>query len=148
MNDFWDVNKIKKVLPKDYPFLFIDRVVEIDLVEKRIKGLKNITVNEHFFSNHFPGKPIIPGAILVEAAYQASIILCVALGEDSQFKIDYCLDKVEASFFSKVRAGDQLILEAKAEKLTAKTAAVRVVVSVSDNKCAELTVFLKLNKGG
>ncbi len=146
MQDFWDINKIKQILPKDCVFFFIDRVVEIDQEAKRIRCLKNITVNEHFFSSHFPAKPIMPGAIFVEAAQQAAIILYAILRPDKRASCDYSLEKIEANFFSKIKAGDQLVLEAEADKLSDKQLVVKGVASVNDEKSAQGTVFLKLNK--
>ncbi len=148
MQDFWDVNQIRQILPKDHPFLFIDRVVEVNQQAKRIKCLKNITANEYFFSTHFPVKPVIPGAVIIEAAHQASIILWAILNQGKDRTFTYCLERVEATFFNKVMAGDQLSLGAEADKISETEAKVKVVASVGDKKCAQTTVFLKVSKGG
>lgn len=147
MQDFWDIATIKQVLPKDYPFLFIDRVVEIDRPGQRVRCIKNITLNEYFLSGHFPAKAIMPGAIVVEAAYQAAIILKSALSETNQPKFDYFLNKVEAEFFNKLNPGDQLSLDAAVIENSQEALTAKVLVSVGEQKTAELIVFLKIGKG-
>lgn len=109
-----DVGEIKAYLPQRYPFLMVDRVVELEL-GKRIKAYKNVTTNEEFFQGHFPHKPIMPGVLIIEALAQAAGVL----GFKSQEKkpIDGYLyyfvgaDKVRLK--RPVVPGDQLILEAE-----------------------------------
>jgi 3-hydroxyacyl-[acyl-carrier-protein] dehydratase len=70
MDDVWDIKKIQEVLPQKYPFLFIDKVLEINKKEGKVTCLKNVTINDYFFEGHFPGNPIMPGAIIIEAMAQ------------------------------------------------------------------------------
>jgi len=114
-----DVGDIKAYLPQRYPFLMVDRVVEIEL-GKRIKAYKNVTVNEEFFEGHFPHKPIMPGVLIIEALAQAAGVL----GFKSQEKkpedgyLYYFVGANDVRFKKPVVPGDQLILES--EILTVK----------------------------
>ena len=67
-----DINEIREYLPHRYPFLLVDRVVELDTDAKRIRGYKNVTINEPFFNGHFPQHPIMPGVLIIEAMAQAA----------------------------------------------------------------------------
>jgi 3-hydroxyacyl-[acyl-carrier-protein] dehydratase len=106
-----DGEEIKRILPHRYPFLLVDRVLSLE-VGKRIVGLKNITINEPFFQGHFPGRPIMPGVLIIEALAQVGGILALVstpetLGNRSIFLMG--LDKVR--FRKPVVPGDQLVLE-------------------------------------
>jgi 3-hydroxyacyl-[acyl-carrier-protein] dehydratase len=109
-----NIGEIKAYLPQRYPFLMIDRVVEIEL-GKRIKGYKNVSVNEEFFEGHFPQKPIMPGVLIIEAMAQAAGVL----GFKSQEKLPrdgylyYFVGADNVRFKRPVVPGDQLILEAE-----------------------------------
>src|SRR5690554_2796367 len=70
-----DINEIKEYLPHRYPFLLVDRVVELDLEGKRIRAYKNVSINEPFFTGHFPDHPIMPGVLIIEAMAQAAGLL-------------------------------------------------------------------------
>jgi len=83
-----DVNAIMKLLPHRYPFLLVDRVLEID-PGKKIVGLKNVTMNEPFFPGHFPGHPVMPGVLIVEAMAQVAAIFVYSSSEDNKDKITY-----------------------------------------------------------
>lgn len=108
-----DVNEIKEYLPQRYPFLLVDRVVELDL-GKSIVAYKNVTVNEPFFQGHFPGKPIMPGVLIIEALAQAAGVL----GFKSQEKkpkdgyLYYFVGADDVRLRRPVVPGDQLRLEA------------------------------------
>ena len=108
-----NVEQIKEYLPQRYPFLLVDRVLEIEL-GKRILAYKNVTVNEEFFQGHFPGKPIMPGVLIIEALAQAAGVL----GFKSQEKkpkdgyLYYFVGADEVRLKRPVVPGDQLMLEA------------------------------------
>ena len=105
-----DVNEIMKLLPHRYPFLLVDRVLEID-PGKKIVGLKNVTINEPFFPGHFPGHPVMPGVLIVEAMAQVAAILVYNSSEDNKDKITYFVGIDKTKFRKPVVPGDQLRLE-------------------------------------
>ena len=116
--DYWNIDKIKEILPQRPPFLFVDRVLDINTDEGKITCLKNVTINDYFFKGHFPDKPIMPGVIMIEALAQASIILFAALKPEIAAKHpDYLFGKVEAKFSKIVTPGDKLILEVRKRKI-------------------------------
>ena len=102
--------EIQRILPHRYPFLLLDRILDFTLNEKVI-GLKNVTVNEPFFQGHFPGKPIMPGVLIVEAMAQAGGILAYKSTPQLMGKLIYFLAMDKVKFRKPVVPGDQLILE-------------------------------------
>ena len=104
------IEEIMKVLPHRYPFLLVDRIVEIE-ERKRIVGLKNVTINEPFFQGHFPGQPIMPGVLIVEAMAQVGGMLLMDVVEDPNNKVVYFMSLDNVKFRQPVRPGDQLRLE-------------------------------------
>ena len=108
------IEKIQTLLPHGYPFLLVDRVVEIEL-GKRILSLKNVTVNEPFFQGHFPGRPIMPGVLILEAMAQAGGILAFETIKQYNVKdrVVYFMGIDKAKFRRIVVPGDQLMLEAE-----------------------------------
>ncbi len=110
------INKIKNYLPHRYPFLLLDRVLEVNPGES-IKALKNVTVNEPFFHGHFPEQPLMPGVLIIEAMAQAAAILGVISGAESRDDLDdilyYLVGVDNARFRKTVVPGDQLIIEVK-----------------------------------
>jgi len=112
-----DINGILRLLPHRYPFLLVDRVLECRPGES-IRALKNVTYNEPFFSGHFPGRPVMPGVMIIEALAQAAGVLCfitagVVPNEDTKF---YFVGIDKARFRKPVEPGDQLVLTAKLER--------------------------------
>lgn len=108
-----DVIKIQSLLPHRYPFLLVDRVIELD-PHKRIRAIKNVTINEPFFQGHFPGHPVMPGVLVVEAMAQVGGLLTQLSLEDAPEKSEklFYLVKVDNARFSKmVVPGDQLDIE-------------------------------------
>jgi len=103
-----DINIIQKILPHRYPFLLIDRVVECR--PGRIVAIKNVTINEPFFQGHFPGKPIMPGVLMIEAMAQAGGIGALNMSENLG-KLAYFLAIDNARFRKPVVPGDQLVIE-------------------------------------
>ncbi len=112
-----DILAILKQLPHRYPFLLVDRVLELQAGES-IRALKNVTFNEPFFSGHFPGRPVMPGVLIIEALAQAAGILAFVTGgviPDEHTKFYFAgIDK--ARFRKPVTPGDQLILTARLER--------------------------------
>jgi len=104
-----NIKDIQNLLPHRYPFLMVDRIVEIE-PEKRAVGIKNVTINEEFFQGHFPGNPIMPGVLIVEALAQVAGILAFQSGA-SEGKTVYFMSIEKAKFRRPVVPGDQLRLE-------------------------------------
>lgn len=115
-----EAERILEYLPHRYPFLLIDRVLKVELgEEKKIVGLKNVTINEPFFNGHFPGNPVMPGVLIIEAMAQAAGMLAhlAAETEGKKGKL-YYLVKVDNARFSRiVKPGDQLILKVTQKRI-------------------------------
>lgn len=108
-----DVNQIMEILPHRYPFLLVDKIVEVD-PGKRIVGIKNVTINEPFFPGHFPGHPIMPGVLIIESMAQISAIMAyLATKEEDRDKVTYFMAIDNARFRKPVKPGDQLRIEAE-----------------------------------
>jgi 3-hydroxyacyl-[acyl-carrier-protein] dehydratase len=107
-----DIHEILKKLPHRYPFLMVDRVVEMES-GKRIKAIKNVSINEPFFQGHFPYRPVMPGVLMLEALAQAAALLSFeTLGKAPDDKTVYYLAGIDAARFKRpVEPGDQLILD-------------------------------------
>ena len=105
-----DINEIQKVLPHRYPFLLIDGIEEMERW-KRIVGIKNVTINESFFQGHFPGKPIMPGVLIIESMAQTGGFLLLQEVADREKKLLYFVSIDGARFRRPVVPGDQLRLE-------------------------------------
>ena len=108
-----DVRRIMKMLPHRYPFLLVDRVLELE-AGKRIKALKNVTINEHFFSGHFEHYPVMPGVLIIEALAQSAGILAIKTddGDERQDNIIYLFAGIDHARFKRpVVPGDQLIFD-------------------------------------
>ncbi|MGA1864755.1 MAG: 3-hydroxyacyl-ACP dehydratase FabZ [bacterium] len=107
-----DINEILKFLPHRYPFLLVDRVIEIEL-KKKIIALKNVTMNEPFFNGHFPSAPIMPGVLIMESLAQTAGILCLKSFEPMTCKKVYLMSMDRVKFRKPVIPGDQLRLIAQ-----------------------------------
>ena len=107
-----NINQIKDMLPHRYPFLLIDKVLDFE-AKKSLTAVKNVTVSEPFFQGHFPGKPIMPGVLIVEAMAQASAILGMLSIKDTpeEGALYYLVGVDNARFRRRVEPGDQLIIE-------------------------------------
>jgi 3-hydroxyacyl-[acyl-carrier-protein] dehydratase len=107
-----DITQIMELLPHRYPFLLIDRILEFE-INKRIVGLKNVTMNEPFFQGHFPGHPIMPGVLLLEAMAQTAGVLALKSipEEDVKKKVLYFMSIDKAKFRKPVMPGDQVRFE-------------------------------------
>jgi 3-hydroxyacyl-[acyl-carrier-protein] dehydratase len=139
-----DVNEIQKLLPHRYPFLMIDGILEIERL-KRIVGVKNVTINEHFFQGHFPGKPIMPGVLIIEAMAQTGGLLLLLEIPDRESKLLYFVAVDNARFRRPVVPGDQLKLEIKVLHWRGGDfAKLEGRATVDGNLCAEATLMCKM----
>lgn len=112
----FDINAIERIMPHRYPFLLVDRILLLEPA-RRVVGMKNVTINEPFFEGHFPGHPIMPGVLLLEAMAQAGGVLLLHTVEDPTSKLMYFLGIDNARFRRPVRPGDQLIFVLELVKL-------------------------------
>ena len=115
-----DIHQILKQLPHRYPFLLVDRVLELE-PGKRIKALKNVTMNEPFFEGHFPHRPVMPGVLMLEAMAQAAALLAFeVVGSVPDEKSVYYFAGIDAARFKRpVEPGDQLIMDVTLERMKA-----------------------------
>ena len=133
----YDIQKIMQYLPHRYPFLLIDRVEEVVPGEKVI-ALKNVTINEPFFQGHFPGVPVMPGVIILEAMGQAGGVLAYeSLNELKQDNLVFLTGIDKARFRKPVVPGDQLVFELKLLKKRARLVRMAGVARVDGEKVAE-----------
>lgn len=113
-----DVCEIQELLPHRHPFLLVDRVLELDIEAKRILAQKNVSINEPFFQGHFPGRPIMPGVLIIEALAQAGGVMTqLTLGRDAQSKLFYMVKVENARFNKQVVPGDVLMLDVQMKRL-------------------------------
>lgn len=106
----YGVTEIMKILPHRYPFLLVDRIVELEPA-KRIVGLKNVTINEPFFQGHFPGAPVMPGVLIIEAMAQVAGVMIYRDLPETESKLIYFTGIENAKFRRPVVPGDQLRIE-------------------------------------
>jgi UDP-3-O-[3-hydroxymyristoyl] N-acetylglucosamine deacetylase/3-hydroxyacyl-[acyl-carrier-protein] dehydratase len=138
-----DIRGIQRILPHRYPMLLVDRVVEITADETKAIGIKNVTFNDVFFQGHYPGTPIMPGVLIVEAMAQlGGILLSQKLEHTGKLAVLLSMDKVKMRH--PVVPGDQLILEALAVRVKSRTGHVRCKAFVQDKMAAEADIKFML----
>jgi 3-hydroxyacyl-[acyl-carrier-protein] dehydratase len=135
-----DVNEIQKFLPHRYPFLLIDRVVEMERL-KRIVAIKNVTINEGFFAGHFPGKPVMPGVLILESMAQAGGLLLLQEIPDRDHKLLYLASMNDVKFRRPVVPGDQLRVEVNILAWKGDLCKIRAQAFVGENLATEATLL-------
>ena len=112
MSDVIDINQILSYLPHRYPFILVDRVIEYQQDQQKLVAIKNVSINEPYFNGHFPGNPIMPGVLILEALGQTCILLAhQILADDKYTSVHYLTGIDKARFKQVVIPGDQLQLE-------------------------------------
>ena len=144
-----DIHHILKHLPHRYPFLLVDRVLEIE-THKRIRALKNVTINEPFFAGHFPHRPVMPGVLTLEALAQAAALLAFesAGAQVEPNSVVYFVGIDGARFKRPVEPGDQLILEAAIDRMKAGIYKFKARASVDGETVVEADLMCTLRKVG
>ncbi len=137
-----DINEIRGILPHRYPFLLVDRIVEMD--SERIVGIKNVTANEPHFTGHFPDFPVMPGVLIVEAMAQTAGVLVLHSIPDRANKLVLLVAIENARFRKPVVPGDTLRMEMKVIKRKATVAKMAGVATVDGVIVAEAEVMCKL----
>ncbi len=141
-----DIREIQKFLPHRYPMLLVDGIEELEL-GKRVRGFKNVSANESFFQGHYPGMPIMPGALVVESMAQVSAMILLADPKFSGYKpLLAALDEVK--FKKPVYPGDRLITEAEVLWFRNGLGCVQARASVDGELAAEGKIFFKILREG
>tara|TARA_R110000868_G_scaffold51855_1_gene164064 strand:+ start:29710 stop:30159 length:450 start_codon:yes stop_codon:yes gene_type:complete len=135
-----DIQRILEMIPHRYPFLLIDKVVDIAIGESAV-GIKNVTMNEPQFTGHFPGQPIMPGVLIIESMAQTAAILVVqTLGEDAEGKLVYFMSIDNARFRKPVVPGDVMHIHVKKKQRRGPVWKFESEVRVNDLVVAEATI--------
>ncbi|MEK9802609.1 MAG: 3-hydroxyacyl-ACP dehydratase FabZ [Curvibacter sp.] len=142
-----DIHQILKMLPHRYPILLVDRVLEVEK-GKRIKAIKNVTINEDFFNGHFPHRPVMPGVLMLEALAQTAALLSFeTLGETPDDKTVYYFAGIDGARFKRpVEPGDQLVLEVELERMKAGIFKFKAWASVAGERAVEAELMCTMRK--
>ena len=145
MNKAYDIQAIMNLLPHRYPFILVDRILEL-VSGERVVALKNVTINEPFFQGHFPGSPVMPGVLIIEAMGQAGGVLALSTMAKEKNTLIYfsAMDKVR--FRKPVVPGDQLIFECKVLKIRSKVIKMYGTATVDKKLVAEAELMAALGE--
>jgi len=138
-----DTNGIQKILPHRYPFLMVDAILEMERL-KRIVGVKNVSITEDYFKGHFPGKPIMPGVLIIEAMAQTGGLLLLQEVPDREKKLLYFVAVDDARFRRPVVPGEQLRLEVTVISWRGNFCKLQGQASVNGELAAEATLMCKM----
>ena len=130
------IEEIMKALPHRYPFLLVDRILEVE-AGKRIVGLKNVTINEPFFQGHFPGHPIMPGVLIIEAMAQVGGMLLMGQLADHDSKVVYFMSLDNVKFRRPVKPGDQIRFELEMTQIRGMVCKMRGLAKVDGDVVCE-----------
>ena len=143
METLLDITQIQAILPHRYPFLMVDRIIEYE-PNKRVVGIKNVTLNEPFFAGHFPGAPVMPGVLIVEAMAQTAGVMMLANIPDRESKLVFFTGIDGAKFRRPVVPGDQLRLELTVLRLRPRYIRLRGEAYVDGQLVAEALITSSL----
>ncbi len=136
----YDSQAIQEILPHRYPFLLVDKIIELE-PRVRIVGIKQVTANEQFFVGHFPGAPVMPGVLQIEALAQVGAIMALREFEDRDAKIPFFSGIQDCRFRRPVVPGDTLRLEVTALRAGSKVQKMKGIASVDGNVTAEAEIM-------
>ncbi|WBL14842.1 3-hydroxyacyl-ACP dehydratase FabZ [Sutcliffiella sp. NC1] len=137
-----DINEIKKIIPHRYPFLLVDKIVEIEEL-KRAVGIKNVTANEEFFQGHFPDYPVMPGVLIVEALAQVGAVAMLK-PEDNRGRLAFFAGIDNCRFKRQVVPGDQLRLEVEMTRVRGSIGKGKGVATVNGELACEVEITFAL----
>ena len=141
------IEEIQNILPQRFPFLMIDRIIELEPGKKAV-AIKNVSVNEQFFSGHFPGKPVMPGVLITEAMAQAAIMLFASAKPATEDKkMSYYLGSIKMRFLHPVLPGDQLRITVEPIKMLSSIAIVSACAEVAGKEIARGELSLSAKEG-
>jgi beta-hydroxyacyl-ACP dehydratase FabZ len=137
-----NVVEIQKILPHRYPFLLVDKIIKLD-PGKSVTGVKNVTLNEHYFQGHFPGRPVMPGVLMLEAMAQtAGVMIMTKGGHEGKVAFFMSIDNVK--FRRVVVPGDQLVMEVESVKDRSRVVQIRGVGKVDGEIAVEADMMFTL----
>lgn len=139
-----DINQIKTMLPHRYPFLLVDRVLEL-VPKQRLVALKNVTVNESFFNGHFPQRPVMPGVLIIESMAQAAGLVMLS-EEEHKGKIPYFTGIDNARFRRTIVPGDQIIIEIDVIKIKGNVGRAKAVAKVDNQVATEAELMFVMGE--
>ncbi len=134
-----DINRIMEMIPHRYPFLMIDRVVDIVLDDSAV-GIKNVSINEPYFQGHFPGHPVMPGVLMIEAMAQTAAVLVIrTMGQDAEGKLVYFMSIDQARFRKPIGPGDTVRVRVEKQRNRGNVWKFKGEARVGDSLMAEAT---------
>lgn len=140
-----DVMKIMEVLPHRYPFLLIDRILELDLENLKVVAIKNVTYNEPFFVGHFPNNPVMPGVLIIEAMAQVGAYMMLKKAQIENGTVLFASIE-EAKFRKPVVPGDQIVFEVEGINIKKSMGKIRGVAKVDGQVVCEATLMAAVRK--
>lgn len=139
-----DINEIKDIIPHRYPFLLVDKILEVE-EGKRAVGIKNVTANEEFFNGHFPDYPVMPGVLIIEALAQVGAVAMLKL-EENRGRLAFFAGIDKCRFKAQVKPGDQLKLEVEMVRFKGAIGKGKAVASVEGETVAEAELMFALGE--